>query len=113
MVMFCVFHREFFLRDDNRNFIFFGVNEAYCKKIEKGANVIYEYELEIYNPFLQKRGYMETSAYLHVYWNKLYKNNDMVGFSQYDMIHYNNYDNLNTDTIYLLPIGGYYLLKLK
>lgn len=107
MVMFCVFHREFFLRDDNRNFIFFGVNEAYCKKNEKGANVIYEYELEIYNPFLQKRGYMETSAYLHVYWNKLYKNNDMVGFSQYDMIHYNNYDNLNTDTIYLLPIGGY------
>ncbi len=106
MVMYCVFHREFFLRDDNRDFIFFGVNEAYCKKNEKGKNVIYEYELEIYNPFLQKRGYMETSAYLHVYWNKLYKNNDMVGFSQYDMTHYYKYckyDNLDKNTIYLLP----------
>ena len=88
--MFCIFHREFFLRDDNSNFIFFGVNEAYCKKNKKENNVIYEYELEIYNPFLQKRGYMETSAYLHVYWNKLYENNDMVGFSQYDMIHYSD-----------------------
>ena len=105
--MFCIFHREFFLRDDNSDFIFFGVNEAYCKKNKKENNVIYEYELEIYNPFLQKRGYMETSAYLHVYWNKLYENNDMVGFSQYDMIHYSKYDNLNTDTIYILPIGGY------
>jgi hypothetical protein len=91
--MFCVFHREFFLRDDNRDFIFFGVNEAFRKNNKKENNVIYEYELEKYNPFLQKRGYMETSAYLHVYWNKLYKNNDMVGFSQYDMIHYNKYDN--------------------
>jgi hypothetical protein len=105
--MFCVFHREFFLRDDNKEFIFFGVNEAYRKNNEKRDNVIYEYELEIYNPFLQKRGYMETSAYLHVYWNKLYKNNDMVGFSQYDMIHYSKYDNLDIDTIYLLPIGRY------
>lgn len=106
-IMFCVFHREFFLRDDNKDFIFFGVNEAFQKKNKKENNVIYEYELEKYNPFLQKRGYMETSAYLHVYWNKLYKNNDMVGFSQYDMIHYNKYDNLNTDTIYLLPIDVY------
>ena len=107
MVMYCVFHREFFLRDDNSDFIFFGVNEAYRKNNEKKNNVIYEYELEKYNPFLQKRGYMETSAYLHVYWNKLYKNNVMVGFSQYDMIHYSNYDNLKIDTIYLLPVGGY------
>jgi hypothetical protein len=107
MVMYCVFHREFFLRDDNSDFIFFGVNEAYRKNNEKKDNVIYEYELEKYNPFLQKRGYMETSVYLHVYWNKLYKNNDMVGFSQYDMTHYSKYDNLNIDTIYLLPVGGY------
>ena len=64
--------------------------------------MIYEYEFEKYNPFLQKRGYMETSAYLHVYWNELYKNNDMIGFSQYDMTHYNNYDNLDKNTMYLL-----------
>ena len=107
MVMYCVFHREFFLIDNNQEFIFFGVNEVYCKKNEKGKNVIYEYELEKYNPFLQKRGYMETSAYLHVYWNELYKNNEMVGFSQYDMTHYNKYDNLDKNTIYLLPYGGY------
>ena len=102
MIMFCIFHREFFLTEYNKDFIFFGVNEAYYKKIEKIKNVIYEYELEKYNPFLQKRGYLETSAYLHVYWNKLYKNNEMVGFSQYDMTHNSNYDNLDKNTMYIM-----------
>jgi FkbM family methyltransferase len=98
--MFCVYHKNYYFREDNFYFTFFGVNEVFSK--EKTCNNILEYELEKYNPFLQKRGYMETSVYLHVYWNKLYKNKDMVGFSQYDMKHNQIYNNLDKKTVYLL-----------
>lgn len=54
----------------------------------------------IYNPFLQKRGYMETSAYLHIYWNNLYKDKEMVGISQYDMYHLSSYKKLDKSRIY-------------
>ena len=102
--MYCIYHSKFYLRDDNFYFTFFGVNEVYPKKYSKTQTIL-EYELEKYNPFLQKRGYMETSAYLHVYWNKLYQNKEMVGFSQYDMEHNVKYDNLDKNTIYLLNTG--------
>ena len=98
--MFCVYHKKYYFREDNFYFTFFGVNEVYSK--EKTCNNILEYELNKYNPFLQKRGYMESSVYLHVYWNKLYKNKDMIGFSQYDMKHNQIYNNLDKKTIYLL-----------
>jgi hypothetical protein len=101
--MFCVYHKVYYIRPDNSNFIFYGVNEVYPKK--QNENNILEYKLETYNPFLQKRGYMETSAYLHVYWNKLY-NKSMIGFSQYDMIHNDNYNTLNPNTIYLMNSGN-------
>ena len=101
--MFCVYHKVYYITPDKSNFIFYGVNEVYPK--EKNENNILEYELEYYNPFLQKRGYMEISAYLHVYWNKLY-NKSMVGFSQYDMIHNDNYNKLNLNTIYLMNSGN-------
>jgi FkbM family methyltransferase len=98
--MFCIYHKKYYFREDNFYFTFFGVNEVYSKK--KTYNNILEYKLDKYNPLLQKRGYMETSVYLHVYWNKLYKNKDMVGFSQYDMKHSQIYNNLDKKTIYLL-----------
>lgn len=98
--MFCVYHKCYYVRKDTEGFTFFGVNEIYPK--EKKDNTILEYELDIYNPFLQKRGYMETSAYLHVYWNKLYLNSDMIGFSQYDMKHTQSYDNLDKNSIYFM-----------
>lgn len=101
LLMFCVFHKYF--GENNPNFIYFGVNETYPKSI-KDKNVIFEYELEKYNPFLQKRGYMETSAYLHVYWNNLHKNKEMIGFHQYDMKVF-NYSELDKNTIYLLNSG--------
>jgi hypothetical protein len=130
-IMFCVFHKKYFIRENNKDFIFYGVNEVYSKEEQNkhSENVILEYELPIYNPFLQKRGYMETSAYLHVYWNKLYLNSKMVGFSQYDMTHYNLpsnateewssteqtvsediniYNNLHEDSIYLLRFDENY-----
>ena len=103
LIMFCVYHKKYYQRPDNSYFTFFGVNEVYPK--DKTNNNILEYELPIYNPFLQKRGYMETSAYLHIYWNKLYEGNDMVGISQYDMKHNDTYDNLDKNTIYLLYAG--------
>ena len=95
--MFCVFHKDYYVREDNYYFYFFGVNEIYPKR--RDTNVIVEYELEKYNPFLQKRGYMETSTYLHVYWNKLYKDKEMIGFAQYDMFH-PMYE-LSNDTLYI------------
>jgi len=72
-----------------KNFTFFGVNELHSKNIVNNKNYknVIEYDLPIYNPFLQKRGYMETSVYLHVFWNKLYKDKEYVGFCQYDMTH--------------------------
>jgi FkbM family methyltransferase len=97
--MFCVYHKNYNFREYNFYYTFFGVNEIYPK--EKSKNNVLEYELEKYNPFLQKRGYMETSAYLHVYWNNLYHGKNMIGFSQYDMIHHDKYDNLEKNTIYL------------
>jgi hypothetical protein len=99
--MYCVYHKNYYIREDNYYFTFFGVNEVYPKK-DKNKHNILEYELNMYNPFLQKRGYMETSAYLHVYWNKLYKNKAMIGFSQYDMKHNTIYNNLHKNTVYVL-----------
>jgi hypothetical protein len=97
--MYCIYHKNYYFREDNFYFTFFGVNEVYPKI--KNCNNILEYQLEKYNPFLQKRGYMETSVYLHVYWNKLYENKDMIGFSQYDMKHKTIYNNIDKNTIYL------------
>jgi hypothetical protein len=101
IVIYITYHN--IIQNKNDNFIYFGVNEIYNK--DKSPNKILEYELEKYNPFLQKRGYMETSSYLHVYWNNLYKDKEMVGFAQYDMNHKSNYENLSKDTIYLLKCG--------
>jgi hypothetical protein len=102
--MYCIYHKNYYFREDNFYFTFFGVNEVYPKI--KNCNNILEYQLEKYNPFLQKRGYMETSVYLHVYWNKLYKNKDMIGFSQYDMRHNFLYNNLNKNTIYFYSLNN-------
>jgi len=97
-VMYITYHTIMFNMNDD--FIYFGVNEIYDKY--KFHNQVLEYELEIYNPFLQKRGYMETSTYLHVYWNKLYKDKEMIGFAQYDMFH-PTYE-LSNDILYIFNI---------
>lgn len=89
-------------------FVYYGVNEIFTKSIENqyGCKKILEYDLPRYDPFLQKRGFMETSAYLHVYRNGLYKHLDFVGFCQYDMAHKKRYENLDKNTIYLLRASG-------
>ena len=86
-------------------FVYYGVNEIFTKSIinpKYHCKQILEYELSRYDPFLQKRGFMETSAYLHVYHNGLYKDLDFVGFCQYDMTHKDRYENMDPNTIYLL-----------
>ena len=87
----------------------YAVNSLYPKTITYKSDAIeyqdhgiFEYELEKYNPFLQKRGYMETSAYLHVAWNNLDKDYDYIGFTQYDMVHHQECRGLRKDTIYIL-----------
>lgn len=45
VIMFCVYHKKYYLRNDNSYFIFFGVNDIYSKK-NTGKNIL-EYELDI------------------------------------------------------------------
>ena len=106
MQMFCTFHRLFQPWPTSTSFTFVGVNEAFHKRNSPTPNVIYEYDMKKYDPFLQKRGFMETSVYLHVYWNKLYEGKKMVGFCQYDTFHARKYDNLEENVIYMLPSGA-------
>ena len=49
------------------------------------SNVIFEYHLGWYNPDLQLQGFCETSCYVHILKNKLYKSYGYIGVSQYDM----------------------------
>lgn len=105
--MFSIFENKYNCEDNNFYFTFYGLNEMYSKR--KNCNNIIEYELDKYNPFLQKRGYMLTSAYLHVYWNKLYQNKEMIGFSKNDK-HNKIYNNLNKTSIYIFN-NKYYIVK--
>jgi hypothetical protein len=48
--------------------------------------VVFEYELPVYDPSLQDRGFMETSGYIHILENQLVADDiDHVGICQYDM----------------------------
>ena len=91
-----------------KTFAFYCVNEV-IEKYETpkryGLPIIYEYELPKYNPFLQLRHYMETSAYLHIYNNNLHKDLDFIGICQYDMLHVEEYKKLQKDRIYILDSG--------
>ena len=81
MEIFYVYIHDFVVRSDNCEYTFYGVNEIYPKRKEYlGLKHILEYELPVYDPFLQKKGYTESSVYLHVYWNKLHVTKDKIGF---------------------------------
>jgi len=91
-----------------KTFAYYCVNEV-IEKYETpkryGLPIIYEYELPKYNAFLQLRHYMETSAYLHIYKNNLHKDLDFIGICQYDMLHTEEYKNLQKDRVYILDSG--------
>lgn len=46
---------------------------------------VFEQDLAYYDPQLQARGFMETSAYVHILKNDLHLPYDHIGISQYDM----------------------------
>jgi hypothetical protein len=93
--IFVVFHKKIF---DNcysdvpqeildKYFTFIAVNEKIPKEYDREKyNVINEWELPIYDPSFQERGYNENSALYHVYVNQLYKPYQYIGFCQYDMV---------------------------
>jgi hypothetical protein len=86
--IFVVYHKtiydEFYKtisEDNKKHIVFYGVKD----KIENVPS-IYEYELPIYNQKLQAQRYNESSAFYHIYENKLHQNLSYIGFAQYDMI---------------------------
>jgi hypothetical protein len=66
---------------------FVAVNPA-IEKIYPPSNfsLIKEWELPLYNPRYQQKGYNENSVLFHLYLNGILKKYDYVGFCQYDMI---------------------------
>ena len=89
---FVCFHKKIFLElykissIENETYLtFYGVKDK-DKDIETNKNIIYEYELEYYNPALQRNKYNEGSCIYHIYKNNIYKKYDYIGFCQYDMI---------------------------
>ena len=105
MEIFYVYVHDFVVRSDNCEYTFYGVNEIYPKRKEYlGLKHILEYELPVYDPFLQKKGYTESSVYLHVYWNKLHVTKDKIGFlfTQQEQDNCNSQqeqDNCNSDLV--------------
>lgn len=75
---------------------YFGVNRDYdkylltgegeMKSLECRDDIYLEYNLPDYDPSLQTKGFMETSAYIHIYKNRLYAPYEFIGIAQYDMI---------------------------
>jgi len=97
--LFIVFHKNIFddcykhIPDDvlYNNFTFFAVNPKIAKEYTPNKyKVINEWELPVYDPTFQERGYNENSAIYHVYANKLHTGHEYIGFFQYDMVFENN-----------------------
>lgn len=67
--------------------VMYGVNASYPKEynVNKQYNILYEYDLPMFNGLLQDEGYCQTSAFYHIFLNKLHANSKCVGFIQYDM----------------------------
>lgn len=79
-------------KEDLQNIVMYGVNETYDKVYTPNKyNVVFEYDLPMYNPVLQQHGYCQTTCMWHLWKNKelTYKRPchelDWIGFIQYDM----------------------------
>jgi hypothetical protein len=87
--VYIVFHNKVFENlyeelndDDKKNITLYGVKNTHNTKL----NIIYEFDLQIYNKNLQENIYNEGSSFYHIFKNSyLYKNYDYIGFGQYDM----------------------------
>jgi hypothetical protein len=119
MQFFVVFHRKLF--DEcyekippgvlQEYFTFFAVNESIPKEYTPGKyKILNEWDLPIYDPTMQEKGYRENSAIYHVYANGLHKKYARVGFFQYDM----RFNENIVDRILNCPVArpiGYFLIQ--
>jgi len=86
-----IFHNKVFdelIETNDERLTMYGVNENIEKEFTENTqkyNVMFEYDLAIYEPIWQKKGYAQTSCLLHLFKNKLYEDLDYIGFLQYDM----------------------------
>lgn len=70
----------------DKHFTFVAVNPSIPKHYTQGKyHIINEWELPIYDPSFQERGYNENSVIYHVYANNLHSPYTHIGFLQYDM----------------------------
>jgi hypothetical protein len=83
--------------DNKRNLVFYGVNEKCVHNTS--ITTLYEEDLNIYNPLLQKRRFNEGSCIYHVYKNNLFENASYIGFFQYDMKFSNDFFNIINNKI--------------
>jgi hypothetical protein len=103
--LFTVFHRAvdlrqifpFFSSEEISTLVtLYAVAERYPEKwviLKDGRRIaakeapgsVFEQDLRYYDPQLQVRGFMETSAYVHILKNDLHVPYDHIGISQYDM----------------------------
>ena len=97
--IFIVFHDKIFeeiynITDNEKKYIkFYGVKNRYNSN---SFSIIYENELNLYNPILQDKRYNEGSCIYHVYINNLYSQYDYIGFAQYDMkFNFNVFNEIN------------------
>lgn len=110
-MMYIVFHKGVYTNSygstENKKYItLYGVRDV----IQTSMTVVYEREMMVYNPVLQRIDYREASALYHVFLNKLHLLHDLIGFSQYDMKFGNWVDSIEPDAINhigLMPEWGF------
>ncbi len=83
--IFVCFHKKIYPEiyeitiSENENYLtFYGVKNKY----NNVKNIIYEYELDYYNPIFQNNDYNEASCIYHIYKNNLYSKYNYIGFCQ-------------------------------
>lgn len=93
--IFVVFHKKIFdecykeltQEELDSYFTFVAVNPTIQKEYNTSKyNIIREWELPVYDPGLQEKGYRENSVLYHAWANKLHEPYDYIGFFQYDMV---------------------------
>ena len=118
MQFFVVFHNKIFdecykkIPPDvlKTYFTFFAVNKSIPKCYTPNTyKILNEWDLPIYDPTMQEKGYRENSAIYHIYANGIHKQYDRIGFFQYDMLINENIVEKILSVPVERPIGFYVL----
>lgn len=83
------------------NFTFVKVNEDYEIELDNTVDydIFFEYDFNIYDAELQRKGYHENSVLYHLYKNNTYKTFDYIGFIEYDHVLTNGFCKIIQTTI--------------